>query len=245
MFGVGLLALAFAAASLLALGVSPFWKEVRDWIGRAPEDLWLLLLFAILSGLVYACALNLTGWRCRQRLSGVRVHSDTSGLTVSRGRPKGAGMVATLFAGYPAPAIVGLGVALLAGTGHSSGVLWLLVLLAAVLLVWIRNLYGALVVIAAGVGVGLVTWYAPPSALGWIATGLAWLFLWAAPRPVLELLRRHSPGSDAAQLAGLTRVHRYVWCALWLVLTVAALAAGALLMVPDLYRTLASLAQPA
>jgi hypothetical protein len=67
------------------------------------------------------------------------------------------------------------------------------------------------------------------------------LFLLSAPRPVLELLRRHSPGSDAAQLAALTHVHRYVWCLLWLVLTIAALAAGALWMVPGLYRTLASL----
>ena len=175
-----------------------------------------------------------------RRLSGVRVHSDTSGLTVSRGRPKGPGMVATLFAGYVAPAVVGLGIAWLAGTGHASGVLWLLVLLAAVLLVWIRNLYGALVVVAAGVAVALASWYAPPTALGWIATGLAWLFLAAAPRPVLELLRRHSPGSDAAQLAGLTHVHRYVWCLLWLVLTIGALVAGALWMVPGLYQALAS-----
>jgi len=175
-----------------------------------------------------------------RRLSGVRVHSDTSGLTVSRGRQKGPGMVATLIAGYPAPAVVGLGIAWLTGTGHASGVLWLLVLLAMVMLVWIRNLYGALVVVAAGVAVALASWYAPPTALGWIATGLAWLFLVAAPRPVLELLRRHSPGSDAAQLAGLTHVHRYVWYLLWLVLTIGALVAGALWMVPGLYQALAS-----
>ena len=176
-----------------------------------------------------------------RRLSGVRVHADTSGLTISRGRPKGPGMVATLFAGYPAPAVVGLGTAWLAGSGHASGVLWLLVLLAAVLLVWIRNVYGALVVILAGVAVALASWYSPPILLGWIATGLAWLFLFAAPRPVLELLRRHSPGSDAAQLAGLTHVHRYVWCLLWLALTIAALVGGALWMIPGLYGTLTSL----
>jgi hypothetical protein len=176
-----------------------------------------------------------------RRLSGVRVHSDTSGLTVSRGRQKGPGMVATLFAGYTAPAVVGIGIAGLAGTGHAAGVLWLLVLLAAVLLVWIRNLYGALVVIAAGVAVALGSWYSPPSLLSWIATGLAWLFLVAAPRPVLELLRRHSPGSDAAQLAGLTHIHRYVWGLLWLALTIGALVGGALWMIPGLYGTLTSL----
>lgn len=214
-----------ALLAVVALVVVVFaWRVVRTLVTICHESGHALV--AVLVG---------------RRLSGVRVHSDTSGLTVSRGRPKGPGMVATLFAGYMAPAIVGLGIAWLTGTGHASGVLWLLVVLAAVLLVWIRNLYGALVVVAAGVGVGLATWYAPPTSLGWIATGLAWLFLLSAPRPVLELLRRHSPGSDAAQLAALTHVHRYVWCLLWLVLTIAALAAGALWMVPGLYRTLASL----
>ncbi len=209
-----------AVAALLAVVFA--WRPVRTLVTICHESGHAIV--AVLVG---------------RRLSGVRVHSDTSGLTVSRGRPKGPGMVATLFAGYTAPAVVGLGLAALTGTGHASGVLWLLVLLAIVLLVWIRNLYGALVVIAAAVAVALVTWYAPAFTLGWIATGLAWVFLWAAPRPVLELLRRHSPGSDAAQLAALTHVHRYVWGLLWLLLTVAALAGGALLMVPGLYGLLA------
>jgi hypothetical protein len=150
-------------------------------------------------------------------------------------------MVATLLAGYPGPAIVGLGLAALAGTGHASGVLWLLVLLAALMLVWIRNLYGLLVVLVAGAAVGLASWYSPPSVLGWIATGLAWLLLMAAPRPVLELFRSRSSTSDAAQLAALTHIHRYGWCLLWLVLDVAALATGALWMVPGLYRALTGL----
>ncbi len=209
-----------AVAALLAVVFA--WRPVRTLVTICHESGHAIV--AVLVG---------------RRLSGVRVHSDTSGLTVSRGRPKGPGMVATLFAGYTAPAVVGLGLAGLTGTGHASGVLWLLVLLAIVLLVWIRNLYGALVVIAAAVAVALVTWYAPAFTLGWIATGLAWVFLWAAPRPVLELLRRHSPGSDSAQLATLTHVHRYVWGLLWLLLTVAALAGGALLMVPGLYGLLA------
>lgn len=173
-----------------------------------------------------------------RRLTGIRVHSDTSGLTLSRGRPTGAGMVATLLAGYPAPAIVGLGVAGLAGTGHAAGVLWLLVVFAALMLLWIRNLYGLVVVLAAGAAVGLASWYSPPTVLGWIATGLAWLLLIAAPRPVLELFGSRTTTSDAAQLAGLTHLHRYAWCLLWLVVTVAALVAGAIWMVPGLDRAL-------
>ena len=39
----------------------------------------------------------------------IRLHSDTSGLTVSSGRPSGPGMVVMLLAGYLAPPVVGLG----------------------------------------------------------------------------------------------------------------------------------------
>ena len=169
-----------------------------------------------------------------RKLSGIRVHSDTSGLTVSKGRPTGPGMVATLFAGYPTASVVGLGAAWLAGAGHAAGLLWLLVVLLALMLLKIRNLYGALVVVGSGTAVGLASWYAPPAVLGWIAIGLAWLFLLAAPRPVVELLFRHAPGSDAAQLAALTHVPKFVWSVVWLVLTVGALLVGALLLFPGI-----------
>lgn len=59
-----------------------------------------------------------------RRLTGIRLHSDTSGVTVSRGRPHGPGMVATVLAGYPAPALVGLGGALVLGAGYAAGLLW-------------------------------------------------------------------------------------------------------------------------
>ena len=162
-----------------------------------------------------------------RKLSGIRLHSDTSGVTLSRGRPTGPGMVAVLFAGYPAASVVGLGAAWLAGAGYAVGLLWLLVLLLALMLIKLRNLYGALVVLATGVLVGLVSWYATPAMAGWLATGLAWLLLLSAPRPAVELVFSHSPGSDAAQLAGLTHVPRLVWTLLWLVLTVGALLLGA------------------
>lgn len=34
-----------------------------------------------------------------RRLDGIRLHADTSGVTLSRGRPRGPGMVATVLAG--------------------------------------------------------------------------------------------------------------------------------------------------
>lgn len=212
-----------AVLAVIALGLVVLaWPLVRTLVTVCHESGHALV--AVLAG---------------RGLTGVRLHADTSGLTVSRGRPTGPGMVATLLAGYPGPAFAGLGLSLLAGSGHASGVLWLLVLGALALLVWIRNLYGLLVVLVAGAAVALATWYSPPTVLSWIATGLAWLFLIAAPRPVLELFRSRSTTSDAGQLATLTHIHRYVWCVLWLALTVAALVAGTLWMIPGLYQALA------
>ena len=67
------MALAFAAVSLLAFVVSPVWEQLWDLRRWVPAILLYLLLFWIVSGLVFAGALNLTGWRCRKRFSRLRV----------------------------------------------------------------------------------------------------------------------------------------------------------------------------
>jgi len=46
-----------------------------------------------------------------RKLHGIRLHSDTSGLTVSAGRTKGAGMILTAASGYVGPGLLGLGAA--------------------------------------------------------------------------------------------------------------------------------------
>ena len=70
---IGLMALAFAAISLLTLAVSPVSEQVWDLARWASEALWYLLLFAIVTGLVFAGALNLTGRTCRQQFSRLRL----------------------------------------------------------------------------------------------------------------------------------------------------------------------------
>ncbi len=70
---IALLALAFAAVSLLALAVSPAWELIRDLREDEPATPFYLLIFWIASGLAYAGALSLTGWMCRSRFGGLRV----------------------------------------------------------------------------------------------------------------------------------------------------------------------------
>ena len=123
-----------------------------------------------------------------RRLRAIRLHSDTSGVTVSHGKPRGPGMVAMLAAGYLAPAGLGLLAALLLAAGRSVGLLWLLVLILAALLLWVRNGYGFLVLLIGGAGVLALTWYADGTVQSVAAYLIAWLLLLAAPRPLLELL---------------------------------------------------------
>jgi Peptidase M50B-like len=172
-----------------------------------------------------------------RRLRSIRLHSDTSGLTVSRGKPRGPGMVAMLAAGYLAPAALGLLAALLLADGRSVALLWLLVVLAAAMVLWVRNGYGLVVLVLGGAGVLLVTWYGDGQVQSVAAYLIAWLLLLAAPRPLVELLtagRRRGRTSDADQLAGLTRVPAVVWILLLLLANLAGLVVGVSTLAPDL-----------
>ncbi len=172
-----------------------------------------------------------------RRLQGIHLHADTSGLTVSRGRPTGPGMVAMLAAGYLAPALVGVGAALLLAAGRGVAMLWLLLLLTAGLLVWVRNLYGVLTLLVGGVGVAVLTWYGAPDVQAGVAYLIAWLLLLAAPRPLVELLgsgRTRRRVADPDQLARLTHVPALVWTVLLLGANLAGLAVGVTTLAPGL-----------
>ena len=224
------------------------WR--RAWVMTLVPDASALLViaFAALACVVFAWpAVRMAVTVCHEAghavaatlsgrsLKGIRLHSDTSGVTLTKGKPTGVGMVFTLLAGYPAASLVGLSAAAVAGAGHAVAMLWLLVGLLALMLLKIRNMHGALVVVSLGAVLAVATWYAPAHYLVWLAYGLAWLLLLAGPRSVLELAlsrRRATAGSDAAQLARLTHLPRVAWIALWLGVTLGALALGTALMLP-------------
>ncbi len=166
-----------------------------------------------------------------RRLGGIRLHSDTSGLTLSRGRPGGLGMVLTSAAGYVGPGLVGLGAAYLLRLDQAVSVLWLALVLLAALLVRVRNLYGLFVVLVMGAGVFALSWWADAPVKVFAAHVGTWFLLLAAPRAVLELYahRRHGNDrtSDADVLARLTKVPGVLWVAFFLVVNLAALVVGA------------------
>lgn len=208
------LAVIATAALALALVVLPrAWRISRNVVTITHEG-------------AHAAAAVLTG----RRLMGVRLHSDTSGLATSRGRPRGPGMILTAAAGYPGPALLGLGAAFLLYHGHALALLWASVVLLALLLLQIRNLYGLLALLVVGGGVFAVSWWGGDTLQSLAAYTGTWFLLLAAPRPVVELQRHRrqgrAPKSDADLLAHLTPLPALLWVGLFLAINVGALVAG-------------------
>ncbi|MEU1127461.1 M50 family metallopeptidase [Streptomyces sp. NPDC005899] len=202
-----------ATAALLAVAPNLVWRLSRNAITIAHEGGHGLV--ALLTG---------------RQLSGIRLHSDTSGLTVSRGRPTGIGMVLTAAAGYTAPPLLGLGCAWLLAAGRITLLLWVSTALLAVMLVMIRNLYGALTVILTGTTFLLVSWLTSPEVQSAFAYTVVWFLLLGGVRPAFELQskRRHggAPDSDADQLARLTHAPAAVWLFLFHAVSLCSLIGG-------------------
>lgn len=171
-----------------------------------------------------------------RKLEGIRLHSDSSGVTYSRGRRRGPGLVAVAAAGYINPPLLGAGAAWLIDAHHLSAMLWLTVALLAATLLVTRNAYGAATVLATAGGVFAVAWLASAAVQAGFAYASAWFLLFGGLRPVLELPRRTLKGaaglSDADHLFRLTRIPSSLWVGLFHVVALAALVVGGWLLLP-------------
>ncbi|MFI9614659.1 M50 family metallopeptidase [Streptomyces sp. NPDC052023] len=190
--------LATLAAAVAVVAPHGLWRVARNAITIAHEGG---------HGLIALC----TG----RTLTGIRLHSDTSGLTVSRGKPYGIGMILTAAAGYTAPPLLGLGGAALLASGHITLLLWVATALLLAMLVMIRNAYGVLTVVLAGGAFLLVSWLAGPQVQAAFAYVVVWFLLLGGVRPAFELQAKRRRGgagdSDADQLSRLTHVPAWLW----------------------------------
>jgi hypothetical protein len=201
-----------ALLALVAVAWSASWRWTRTVVTIAHEGGHALV--AVLAG---------------RGLTGIRLHADTSGLTVSRGARRGPGLVFTFLGGYPAPSLLGLGGALLVAADRSALMLWIAIVLLLATLVQVRNGYGVFAVLATGALIGVVAWFGGPRLQDGFAAALCWFLVFGGFRTVQELQRgrrRDQYGtSDADMLARITPVPGGMWTALfWL------LASGALVV---------------
>ncbi|RKT73625.1 peptidase M50B-like protein [Saccharothrix variisporea] len=208
------------AVLALVLVASPgIWRVSRNTITIAHEGGHALV--ALLTG---------------RRLEGIKLNADTSGVTVSRGKPTGFAVVLMYFAGYVTPSLLGLGAAALVTTDNVRPLLWATVVLLAAMLIMIRNLFGVVSVVATGAIMFAVSWYATEEWQAAFALFVTWFLLLGGVRPVGELqsrrLRGRAPNSDADMLARITRVPGLVWVALFAVVTVGSLLLGGRMLLP-------------
>ena len=89
-----------AALALIAVGWTVLWRWTRTVVTIAHEGGHAVV--AVLAG---------------RGLTGIRLHADTSGLTVSTGARRGPGLVFTFLGGYPAPSLLGPGRCAAGGRG--------------------------------------------------------------------------------------------------------------------------------
>ncbi|MEU4009863.1 M50 family metallopeptidase [Streptomyces pseudogriseolus] len=232
-----------ASVSLMSLG--SLWDEVS---GTQPDpDLWVVVATLVAAA---AVVVPQAPWRIARNavtiahegghglvalltgrtLTGIRLHSDTSGLTVSRGKPTGIGMILTAAAGYTAPPLLGLGGAALLGAGRITLLLWLATALLLAVLVMIRNAYGAVSVLVTGSTFVLVSWLAGPQVQAAFAYAVVWFLLLGGVRPAFELQAKRARGgagdSDADQLSRLTHVPAGMWLFLFHAVSVCSLLGG-------------------
>ena len=173
-----------------------------------------------------------------RRLSGIRLHSDTSGVTVSVGRPRGPGMVLTSAAGYVGPgtararrrctarggsrgrpAVGGAGAARAAAGADPQ-------LVRAVVGAGQRG--GGPRRLRAAAGAGAVGVRVPPGLVPAAVRSTTGAELQAERR------RRRSSTSDADQLARLTGLPGLVWVGIFLAVTAGALVEGGRWLLGDL-----------
>jgi hypothetical protein len=215
-----------AAAAFIVVASHRVWQVSRNVVTMAHEGGHAVV--SIASG---------------RRLDGIRLHSDTSGVTSSRGKPYGLGLILTTAAGYVFPSLLGLGAAWLLAVRHATFLLWLVLLLLAAAFIAIRNAYGFLAVLAAAVVVFAVSRFASLRAQELFAYLFAWFLLFGGIRPIFELQRRRRRGggrasgalaSDADQLALLTGLPGGAWVFAFAVVAFGALIVGAFLLLPGL-----------
>ncbi len=205
-----LMVLVTAGFALVVVALSWLWRPARNVITIVHEAGHAIV--AVLAG---------------RRLTGIRLHSDTSGLTLSKGKPYGPGMVFTGLAGYIAPSLLGLGfAALLAGGKVTELLVACAVLLVGVLLV-VRNVFGIFSVLVTGGVLLVVSKWAPVEVQAPFAHLITWFLLLGGIRSVGDLQRLRRRGrardSDADQLARLTRTPGLFWVGAFLMINLGCL----------------------
>ena len=184
------------AAALVVVAVGPVWRVARLGVT-----------------LVHELGHAFVGIAVGRRFTGFVLRGDMSGEAVTRGRARGAGRVASTWAGYPAPAVVGAGLVWLAAQGWAALALAGMLVLVLLALVRVRSALTLLVVVAVLAAGGALWWWRDDRLQAQVLTGLGLVLLVGAWRHLGAVARSRDRAGDPGVLASLTHVPRVIWLA--------------------------------
>lgn len=206
-----------AGIALALVAVGPLWRIVRLGVT-----------------LVHELGHALVGLATGRKFTGFVLRADMSGHAVTRGKPRGLGLVATTWAGYPAPAILGALLVWSATRGWAAPVLTAALVILLISWVRVRSLLTALVMLAVSAGAAALWWAGDDDLQAQVLLAAGLVLLIGAWRHVGSVWRGRDTGSDPAVLARLTPVPRL----LWLLSFAVVLAATTALVVTEAQRLL-------
>ncbi|MEE1619405.1 M50 family metallopeptidase [Brachybacterium sp. J153] len=214
---------------------SPGWWLVLALVATALAVsvplLWRLTRPAVT--IVHELGHAVVGVLCGRRFTGFVVSADMSGHAVTVGPSRGFGRIASTWAGYPAPAILGALLVQIALAGWGRTALFAALLALVLALVFSRSLHTVLAVLATAAGVGALWWWGGPGPIALLTLAAGAFLLLGAWRHLGAVIASGRSGDDPAQLSRLTALPAGVWSASFaLVLAACTLWAGAVLAGP-------------
>lgn len=196
------------AIALVIVFIRPLWRVARLGVT-----------------LVHELGHALVGVLVGRRFTGFVLRGDASGHAITVGPTRGPGLVATLWAGYPAPAILGAGLAAGAGRGWSAPIIAVMLVLLVPAVLRIRSFLTAAVVFGVIAGLAALWWLRDDRLQLLVLATIAAVLIVGAWRHVAVAARDRSGGNDARVLARISGIPRLIWLATFVVVCAAATAA--------------------
>lgn len=182
------------AVALVAVVLPPLWRPAR-------------LAVTIVHELGHAGVGILMG----RRFTGFVVSADMSGHAVTVGPRRGIGRVASTWAGYPAPAIVGALLVQISLHGWARTALCAALVVLAVSLVFTRSLHTLAAVLGTAAAVGSLWWWGSPALTALLTLASGVFLLLGAWRHLAAVITGGGRSDDPAQLAQLTPLPAWLW----------------------------------
>lgn len=170
---------------------------------------WRVLRLAVT--LVHELGHALVGVAAGRRFTGFVLRSDMSGHAVTVGPARGLGIVATTWAGYPAPGLLGGLLVWLVSRGWAAPTLTILLIGLLASFAYVRSVLTGVVVVTVTAAVAALWWWRDEAVQHHVLAAIGIVLLVGAWRHLVTVLGRPEPTSDPGALARFTGVPSVLW----------------------------------